>query len=405
MTTSRRANPDPSTANPTAPNPSHDRVVEPFSVAVPNADLEDLRRRLRSTRFGPALPGDDWDTGVPVAVLRELVDRWIVHDWRTTEQRLNRLPQVRTRIDGQVIHAVHVRSTVPGALPLLLTHGWPGSFLEFERVIGPLTDPAAHGGRAEDAFDVVVPSLPGFGFSTPVTEPGWTTSRIARAWVELMGRLGYDRFAVQGGDIGAGVAPEVARVAPDRVVGVHVNGALGPFVAEVDDETAATLTAVERDRLRRVGEFMQAEFGYIALQSTRPALVGAMTADSPAAQLAWIFDKLQAWSHPAEVPASELLGEEFVLANASLYWFTASAGSAAYVGYAQNESWGGTNPISGVPTAALQLAHDVGLRFAAEQENRIVRWTDVKRGGHFAALEEPDLLVDDLREFLRPLRP
>ncbi|HEX8509950.1 MAG TPA: epoxide hydrolase, partial [Propionibacteriaceae bacterium] len=345
--------------DPTASRSSDDRSIEPFCIEVPEAELDDLRRRLRSTRFAAALPGDEWDTGVPVAVLRDLVDQWAAHDWRATERRLNQLPQVRTRIDGQTIHAVHVRSTEPNALPLLLTHGWPGSFLEFERVIGPLTDPEAYGGRAEDAFDVVVPSLPGFGFSTPVTEPGWTTARIARTWVELMDRLGYHRFAVQGGDIGAGVAPEVGRVVPDRVVGVHVNGALGPFIAEVDDETAATLSEVEQDRLRRVEAFMQAEFGYIALQSTRPGLIGALTADSPMAQLAWILDKLQAWSHPVEVSAIELLGAEFVLANASLYWFTASGGPAAYVGYAQDEGWGHTSPISGVPTAALQLAHDV----------------------------------------------
>lgn len=382
-----------------------DSSLIPFRIEIPQAALDDLRDRLQRTRLPEPLPGDDWASGVPVERLRSLIDRWTEHDWRATESSLNRFPQFTTRIDGQTIHFLHVTSAVPGALPLVLTHGWPGSFLEFEGLIGPLTDPESHGGTAADAFDVIIPSLPGFGFSTPVEEDGWAVDRIAAAWIALMDRLGYERFAVHGGDIGADVAPAVGRLAPDRVVGVHVNGAIGEFVTEVDEEAGTTLTPLERDRIRRVGEFMQNEFGYIAVQSTRPGLIGAMAADSPVAQLAWILDKLQAWSHPAHVPAEDALGEEFVLANASLYWLTASAGSAAYVGYAQDEGWGVVPENSGVPTAAIQFAHDIGLRHAAEQSNTIVRWTDVEgRGGHFAALEEPDILVTDIREFIRPLR-
>jgi pimeloyl-ACP methyl ester carboxylesterase len=282
-------------------------------------------------------------------------------------------------------------------VPLLLTHGWPGSFLEFERLIPLLTE-------GDEPFDVVVPSVPGFGFSTPLSGPQWTTAGIAGAWLALMTRLGYERFAVQGGDLGAGVAPEVGRLAPERVIGVHVNGALGGFVSEVDDDTAATMTPLEKDRMRRVAEFMHDEFGYIAIQSTRPGLIGAMAADSPVAQLAWIVDKFKAWTHPEDALPEDVVGEEFLLANASLYWFTASAGSAAVVGYAL-EDWGATPANSGVPTAAIQFAHDIGLRRIAEQTNTIVRWTDVEdRGGHFAALEEPEMLVADIREFLRPLR-
>ncbi|MCI2959507.1 epoxide hydrolase [Agromyces atrinae] len=378
--------------------------IRPFRVDISDGTLADLRRRLQHARFPEPLPGDDWSTGVPVAYLRELVSQWETFDWGSYEQRLNEIPQFTTEIDGQVIHFVHVRSAVDGAVPLLLTHGWPGSYLEFLDVIGPLTDPAAHGGDPVDAFDVVIPSLPGFGFSTPLSSGGWTTRRIAETWVTLMDRLGYDRFATQGGDIGAGVAPEVARVAPDRVIGVHVNGTLG-FVPEVDDETAASLTDLERDRLRRIGEFMQDEFGYIALQGTRPGLVGAMLADSPVAQLAWIVDKFRAWTHPLDVAAEDIVGHDFLLANASLYWFTASAGSAAYVGYAQNEQWGETPANSGVPTAVICFAHDIGIRRFVEDDHAIVRWTDVEdRGGHFAALEEPETLVSDIREFLRGLR-
>ncbi|MGJ9422779.1 epoxide hydrolase family protein [Aeromicrobium sp. CF3.5] len=384
---------------------THTDAVMAFRIDIPQPDLDDLRARLRASRLPAALPGDDWSTGVPNDVLRDLVGRWSRHDWRGTEDRLNALPQFTTCIDGQDIHVIHVRSTVEGAVPVLLTHGWPGSFLEFEGLIGPLTDPESHGGDASDAFDVVIPSIPGFGFSTPLRDEGWTTSRIAMTWLELMSRLGHERFMVQGGDIGAGVAPEVGRLAPERVIGVHVNGALGDFADEMDEGTMAGLTTLEQDRMRRVGEFMREEFGYIAIQSTRPGLIGTMAADSPVGQLAWILDKLEAWSHPSTRSAVDVLGEQFVLENISLYWLTASAGSAAYVGYAQAGGWGSVSESSGVPTAAIQFAHDIGLRHLAERSSSIVRWTDVEdRGGHFAALEEPQLLVDDLREFTRALR-
>ncbi|KQQ03475.1 MULTISPECIES: epoxide hydrolase family protein [unclassified Rathayibacter] len=369
--------------------------IHPFRVDIAASAVDDLRARLRSTRLPEPLPGDDWATGVPTGYLRGLVDAWADFDWPGYQEQLNEAPQFTTVIDGQTIHFVHVRSEAPGAVPLLLTHGWPGSYLELLGLIEPLTGAG---------FDVVIPSLPGFGFSSPLTSGGWTTRRIAETWAELMTRLGYDRFAVQGGDLGAGVAPEVARVAPDRVIGVHVNGTLG-FTPEVDDETAASLTPLEQDRLRRIGEFMRNEFGYIAIQSTRPGLVGELLSDSPAAQLAWQIDKFRAWTHPLEAAAEDVVGLEFLLANASLYWFTATAGSAAYVGYAQEAEWGAVPEDSGVPTAVICFAHDIGIRRFVEDAHTIVRWTDVpERGGHFAALEEPELLVADIREFVDGLR-
>lgn len=382
-----------------------DPRVHSFRVDVSDAAVHDLRARLRNARFPQPLPVDDRRTGIPSAELQDLVARWAEHDWRGTEERLNALPHIITDIQGQNIHAVHVRSAHPGATPLLLLHGWPGSFLEFEGLIAPLTDPVAHGGDAGDAFDVIVPSLPGFGFSMPLVGPAWGTREIAGAMLELMTRLGYDRFAVQGGDVGAGVAPEIGRLAPERVIGVHVNGSLGNFVGDLDEETTASLTPLEQDRLRRISEFMQNEFGYISMQSTRPGLVGQVLADSPVGQFAWILDKLQAWTHPVETPAIDALGERFVFENAALYWFTASAGTSAFVGYAQGGDWGEVPESSGVPTAVIVFAHDVGLRFAEEKSHRIVRWTDVEgRGGHFAAMEEPDMLVADVREFFRALR-
>ncbi|WP_243842116.1 epoxide hydrolase family protein [Microbacterium hydrocarbonoxydans] len=381
-----------------------DPRIRPFRIAVPEAVVDDLRRRLASARLPEPLPEDSWDDGIPSSVLRELVRGWTAHDWRATEQRLNALPQIVTEIDGQTVHAVYVRSAHPGATPLLLLHGWPGSFLEFEDLIGPLTDPTSHGGDAADAFDVIIPSHPGFGFSTPLSSGPWPVERVASLHLELMSRLGYDRFAVQGGDYGAAVAPAIGRMAPERVIGVHANGSLGTFAGEVDEETAASLTPLERDRLRRIAEFMQREFGYISIQSTRPGLIGAMTADSPLGQIAWIYDKLQAWTHPAEADALRILGERFVFDNASLYWLTGCAGSAASVVYAQPPQWGVRKEKSGVPSAVIAFAHDVGLRVVEEQENDVVRWTDVEgRGGHFAALEEPELLVADVREFFRAL--
>lgn len=382
---------------------NHPRVL-PFRIEIPASEIDAMQARLRTARFPDPFPGDDWSHGVPVTVLRDLVARWAQHDWRATEARLNALPQIVTTIDGQPIHAVHVRSAQPNAVPIVLLHGWPGSFLEFEGLIGPLTDPAAHGGDAEDAFDVVIPSHPGFGFSTPLVEGAWSEERHAVAYLELMTRLGYDRFVVQGGDHGAGIAPEMGRLAPDRVIGVHVNGSIGFFDGELDEETAAALTPVEQDRIARVGRFMQEEFGYIAIQSTRPGLIGAMAADSPVAQFAWIYDKLQAWTMPEDAPAVDVLGD-FVFDNASLYWLTATAGSAAMVAYAQTARWGAEEQDSGVPTAVIVFAHDVGLRFNEERDHTIVRWTDIEdRGGHFAALEEPEILVSDVRGFVRDLR-
>lgn len=384
---------------------SSDSLVRPFPIEITDDAIADLRSRLRHARFPQPLPEDDWSTGIPSADLSQLIDRWAAHDWDATQERLNALPHIMTTIDGQNIHAVHGRSPHSGATPLLLLHGWPGSFLEFEDLIGPLTDPVAHDGGAADAFDMIIPSLPGFGFSMPLVGASWGVAEIAAAMLELMTRLGYDRFAVQGGDIGAGVAPEIARLAPERVIGVHVNGSLGNFAGDLDDDAVAALTPLEQDRVRRIGEFMQREFGYIAIQGTRPGLVGQVLADSPVGQFAWIFDKLQAWTHPADESAVDILGERFVFENAGLYWFTASAGTASFVGYAQADGWGEEPASSGVPTAVIVFAHDVGLRLVEERSNNIVRWTDVEdRGGHFAAREEPETLVNDVRAFFRSLR-
>jgi pimeloyl-ACP methyl ester carboxylesterase len=383
-----------------------DTLIEPFRIDIPQDELDDLRQRLVATRFPPALPDDEWRDGPPSVYLRWLVSRWVDgYDWRHHEEELNGVPQFVTEIDGQRIHFLHIRSAEAGALPLVLTHGWPGSIVEFLNLIEPLVDPVAHGRDTADAFHIVIPSLPGFGFSQPVTGAGWDAARIGRTWAELMRRLGYGRYGVQGGDIGAAVSPEVARAAPESVVGVHVNGSMGMPLHAPSAEELASFTSLELDRLSRVQRFTHEETGYIAIQATRPQTLAVGLTDSPAGQLAWIIDKFHKWTHPAEALPETVIDIDRILTNVTLYWLTKSAGTSAYIGYAQHSAWGEVQKPSGVPTGAIMFAHDVGIRRYAERENTIVRWTDVEdRGGHFAALEEPEMLLDDISEFFRPLR-
>jgi len=371
-------------------------IIE-FRIDIPQARLDDLRHRLDRTTWPPPLPGDGWDTGVPVAWLHDLVEYWRTgYDWRAAEAKINSFPQYVTTIGGQRIHFLHVRSTDPDAPPLILTHGWPGSIVEFLDVIRPLAE----------EFHVVVPSLPGFGFSGPVSEPGWDAARIARTWDELMRRLGYDRYGAQGGDIGASVSPQLGRVAPDRVVGVHVNGDPGPMPQlPLAASEYASLTPAEQDRIDRINAFMREEFGYIAIQSTRPQALAYGLVDSPVGQLAWIMDKFREWTFPRPASPDQILDRDVLLTNTMIYWLTGTAGSAAYVGYAQGAGFGQDVTDSGVPTGVLNFAHDIAIRRYAEPAHTITRWTEIAdRGGHFAALEEPVILVADIREFFRDLR-
>ena len=370
--------------------------IEEFRINIPQADLDNLARRLGETRWPTALPGPAWQRGVPVDYLRELAGYWRDEfDWRAQEKRLNAYPQYITQIDGQKIHFLHVKSPEPNATPLLLLHGWPGSFVEFMHVIGPLSDPRAHDGDPALAFDLVIPSLPGFGFSGPVAEPGWGSRRIASALAELMRRLGYHRYGAQGGDFGALISPDLGRVDPEHVVGVHVNAATVGFIpfGEVDE---SGLTDLEKDRAVRIKRFMTEGNGYFQIQGTRPQTIAYGLNDSPVGQLAWILDKFHEWAHVA-------IDRDRVLTNVMLYWLTGTAGSAANMYYELMHS--GTWPTpSGVPTAVAAFAHDIAIRSAAEQANTIARWTDFDTGGHFAAMESPDLLVADVREFFAGLR-
>lgn len=387
----------------TAPN----NEIRPFRIEIAEAVLDDLRDRLARTRWPDELPGVGWSRGVPLGYMKELTDYWrTTYDWRVHEARLNDFPQFTTRIDGQNIHFLHVRSPEPDALPLVLTHGWPGSVVEFLEVIGPLSDPRAHGGDPADAFHLVIPSVPGFGFSGPTSEAGWTTERTARAWAELMSRLGYGRYGAQGGDVGAGVSPELGRVAPDRVVGVHVNAATVGFMPfpPLDQAELAELTDAERGRVERIGWFMSEQFGYSQIQSTRPQTLAYGLTDSPAGQLAWVVEKFKEWSNPSADLPEEALDRDHMLTNVMLYWLTGTAGSSArlYFEDTRQASWG--QESSGVPTGVANFAGDIAIRRYAEPGNTIVHWSEFDRGGHFAAMEAPDLLVGDIREFFRGLR-
>ncbi|MEV4342105.1 epoxide hydrolase family protein [Streptomyces sp. NPDC049590] len=373
-----------------------------FRIDVPPHALADLRDRLRRTRWPTTTPDTGWSRGVPADYLKDLVRYWTDdYDWRTWEARLNAFPQSVTDIDGQRIHFLHVRSPEPDALPLVLTHGWPGSVVEFLDVIGPLTDPRAHGADPADAFHVVAPSLPGFGFSVPLAEPGWDYGRTARAWAELMERLGYRRYGAQGGDSGSVISPELGRYAPEHVVGVHIHGgldfpSLGP--AEV-----AALGADERARLAAADVIRREGTGYSALQSTRPQTPAYALNDSPVGQLAWIIEKFKEWTDPARELPEDAVDRDVLLTNATLYWLTGTGASSAHVYYEERVASRPVRP-SPVPTGVAVFPSDPAVRSVLEREHRIVHWSEFSRGGHFAALEAPDLLVADTRAFFRPLR-
>jgi epoxide hydrolase len=382
-----------------------DTEIRPFRIEVPQAELDDLRDRLARTRWASDLPGPGWSRGVPPRYLRETAEYWrSSYDWREQEAQLNELPQFATTIDGANVHFLHVRSPEPDALPLVMTHGWPGSIVEFLDVIEPLTDPGAHGGDPADAFHLVIPSIPGFGLSGPTSDAGWTERRVASAFAELMSRLGYERYGAQGGDVGAVVSPHLGRVDPDHVVGIHVNAASMGFMPfpPLDDAELAELTDSERRRVERIGQFMDDEFGYAQIQSTRPQTLAYGLTDSPVGQLAWILEKFQAWTHGSEVP-EDAVDRDRLLTNVMLYWLTGTAGSSANIYYEGKHS-GEWPERTTVPTGVAVFAEDIAIRRYAEQHNTIVHWSEFDRGGHFAAMEAPELLIADVRDFFRPLR-
>ena len=377
--------------------------IRPFRVDVPQADLDDLHDRLARTRWPDELPGVGWAYGIPLGYVKELAGYWrTAYDWRRHEARLNEFPQFTTTVDGQNVHFLHVRSPEADALPLVITHGWPGSIVEFMEILGPLADPRAHGGDPADAFDVVAPSIPGYGFSGPTHETGWDVRRVARAVAELMGRLGYDRYGAHGGDWGARISRDLGLLEPDHVAGVHVT----MLTPRVQPEDQATLTEEERRRLERLERFRREGMGYGMIQSTRPQALAYGLTDSPAGQLAWIVEKFKEWTDSTDRP-EDAVDRDQLLTNVAVYWLTGTAGSSARLYYesARLGGWAPEQP-STVPTGVAVFPYEIAppIRRFAERTNNIVHWSEFDRGGHFAAMEEPDLVIGDVREFFRRLR-
>ncbi|MEU8261689.1 epoxide hydrolase family protein [Micromonospora sp. NPDC048999] len=382
--------------------------MRPFKVDVPESQLVDLRQRIAATRWPGENIASDWERGVPANYLKELAEYWgTKYDWRAAERRLNEYPQFVTDIDGANIHVLHITSPEPGATPVVLTHGWPGSIVEFLDIIGPLTDPAAHGGDPADAVHLVLPTLPGYGFSGPVGQAGWDVRRVARAWAELMRRLGYDSYVAAGGDWGSFVSLELARQDPEHVTGAHLSMLLtAPFGEPGEIEK---LSESDAARLADLGHFQAELSGYLVLQSTRPQTLGYGLTDSPVGQLAWIVEKFREWNRAARTP-EDLIGRDALLTNATIYWLTGTAGTSTHLYYesaaytAELFTPGARRDPIRVPlgVAALRLDTTPPIRAFAERDYpAITHWSELDGVGHFATLERPELYVDDLRGFVR----
>jgi epoxide hydrolase len=383
--------------------------VAQFRIEVPESELRDLRERLRRTRWPERETVGDWAQGVPLAYMQELCAYWAeAYDWRATEARLNALPQYRTEIDGLRIHFIHVRSPHADALPVVLTHGWPGSVVEFLKVIGPLTDPTSHGGEAGSAFHAVCPSLPGYGFSDKPAEPGWGVERIAGAWTELMARLGYERYGAAGLDWGTSITTSLGQEDPEHVAGIHVI----PPLAPPDPATFDDLTEAERAALASLEHAERWDSGYSTEHATRPQTVGYGLTDSPAGLCAWIMEKFWAWTDSDGHPESVLTRDE-LLDNLMLYWLPRTGASSArlyWESIRQVNEWitGHVADTVDLPTGCSIFPKETqrpSRRWAEKRFTDIRHWNELDRGGHFAAFEQPGLFVDELRTFFAMVRP
>lgn len=374
--------------------------VQPFQLDVPQAELDDLKRRLEQARLPEPATVEGWEQGVPLERMRELIATWRDdYDWRRCEAMLNGFGQYRTEINGLGIHFLHVRSRHQDALPLLLTHGWPGSVIEFHKVIAPLTDPEAHGGRAADAFHLVIPSLPGYGFSDKPAQAGWGVERIARAWGLLMAKLGYDRWVAQGGDWGSTVTVSLGAQRPAGLQAIHLN-----MLAAMPEKLEEPLDVEEQEALAAFQNYAQVEAGYARQQATRPQTLGYALADSPAGQAAWIYEKFQRWSDCDGDPETVLTRDE-ILDNIMLYWLSNSGASSGRLYYESMASFRPTRVdlpvgISHFPREIIKAPR----KWADRVFPNIIHWNRLELGGHFAAFEQPALFVDELRTCFGKLR-
>jgi len=383
------------------------QAIERFEIRVSEDELADLRERLARTRWPDQIPGSAWDYGTDLAYLQELCAYWRdKFDWSAQQALLNRFDHFRTEIDGQTLHFVHARSPVEGALPLVLTHGWPGSVFEFYKIIGPLTDPEAHGGDPRDAFQVVCPSMPGYGWSGPTREPGWDVQRVAEVIAALMARLGHARYGAQGGDWGALVATHLGLLDAQHVCGLHLNMVVaGPPPGAADPMQG--VTPEEAAGVAAMGEFQARETGYQQIQGTKPQTLGVGLTDSPAGLAAWVVEKFRSWSDCGGDVETRFTKDE-LLTNVMIYWVTRTINSSVRL-YCESMRSGRFGPIGArveVPTGCAIFPKEIirPPRRWAEARYDVRRWTRMPSGGHFAALEEPEALVQDVRAFFRELR-
>ena len=387
--------------------PADSEAIRPFEISIPQSVLDDLQERLARTRFPDEIEGAGWDYGANLAYMKEFVQYWHDEfDWREQERRLNEFDQFKTNIDGLDIHFIHQRSPVTDAMPLIITHGWPGSIVEFIKIIEPLTNPEAHGGDASQAFHVIAPSIPGFGFSDKPNERGYNPDRMAQIFATLMERLGYERYGAQGGDYGSGIMRQLAIQQPERVLGLHINFVTaGPPPGDADPE--AGVSAEELARVRERAEYSANERGYSAIMRTKPQTIGMALNDSPVGQAAWIVDKVRWLCDRGADPVCTTITRDEILTDITVYWVTGTATSSARLYYESRvTATGQPDPYIEVPVGAALFPKEITLppRAWAEARYNIARWTEMPRGGHFAALEEPELLVEDVRAFFAELR-
>jgi epoxide hydrolase len=381
--------------------------ITPFKIAATDDQLDELKRRLRATRWPERECVDDWTQGLPLAYAQEVCAYWLDrYDWRKSEVRLNRFPQFKTEIDGLGIHFIHVKSPHANAMPLVITHGWPGSIVEFHKVIEPLTNPTAYGGDAADAFHVVCPSLPGFGFSDKPTRSGWNVARIAQAWTVLMPRLGYQRYAAQGGDWGAMVTTFIGILDPTNCIGIHVNMPIAP----PDPTTRDSMTEKEKSAVAGMQYYNEWDSGYSKQQSTRPQTLGYGLADSPVGQMAWILEKFWSWTDCNGHPENVLTRDE-MLDNVMLYWLPGNAASSARL-YWESFPRGGVDnapvpPPVTVPAGCSIFPKEIfrtSKRWAEKRFPKLVYFSELDKGGHFAAFEQPEMYVKEVRACFRKMR-
>jgi len=383
--------------------PAATKDLSPFTVHVPQAALDDLKRRLAAVRWPDKGSATDWSQGVPLPRAQEFIEYWRTrYNWRRAESSLNALPQFRTQIDGLGIYFLHVRSKHENALPIILTHGWPGSIIEFLQVIAPLVDPTAHGGKADEAFHVVIPSLPGFGFSDKPAEVGWRLPRIANAWAALMARLGYSHYVAQGGDLGAGVSSWMAKQRVSGLVAIHLNL---PILFPPPPPPPGGYTAAEQPALAQLAKYAADGSGYASIQATRPQTLGYGLADSPVGQAMWIYEKFQAWSDNKGDPA-EAISVDHMLDDITLYWLTDTAASSARVYFESFAKDFARMPID-LPVAVSIFKGDFFTPpkvWGDQTYSKLFYWNEVPKGGHFAALEQPELFVAELRKSFAQVR-